>query len=460
MEKLYGADQDYIVEGAEPWGVITRQPFKVIFNAGHVPLDGATIRVSRKINTVNLQNNSEVQAWEEAVISNNLIAYDGVAVDGGGGHGIDLTDRTSRLTIAGNRFVNVPDGIKFDLPIEEVAIFSNSFEGYACFQMFSTSAIGYVSIENNRFVYSNRAIQVSEFDGGGELFIRNNVFVESGTLPDTSNCILLGYKDGTTGAFSAVNNLVIADNNFTLSNGFAIRIPAGNIDQLTVSSNRFNIPASGRPAIFIDHMTTSPDVEAVTGLCFHDNVLDIDDDDPSIDFENPGGANEIAAAQSFVAYNNVRGAGTAVPTLTAFRGDQVINSDMGPGKPDYWIYNGSNWVARGETPVRSSQISAVNLHVAGGISVAHGEAARPSVFGAHLVCTDAGGDGDFAQHDALTASSVGEFGGTYEPIVVQADAGTLTAYGYIGGATGTLDPVAGEQTLDLSKWAIEFWWLP
>lgn len=110
--------------------------------------------------------------------------------------------------------------------------------------------------------------------------------------------------------------------------------------------------------------------------------------------------------------------------------------------------------------MRSSQISAVNLHVAGGISVAHGEAARPSVFGAHLVCTDAGGDGDFAQHDALTASSVGEFGGTYEPIVVQADAGTLTAYGYIGGATGTLDPVAGEQTLDLSKWAIEFWWLP
>lgn len=326
-------------------GVGDKDGGTLTFTANHgAPTNGHQVYIVRDINTVNFQRNSSAQDWKDGILSNNIIAYTGAATNGNGGHGIDCTEGPSSLLIEGNRLVNVPNGLKFDgdYALDKVEVKENTFDGYSNIQFFGTSDLSNFEISGNTFHYSNRAVQLLEFDGGGWIFIKGNTFIEADTTVGTANCLLWG-DDGAT-----AQNISVSDNEFYIQSGYSIRISEGTVDEAEIYNNRFNVAGSSKPCVYIDDMTGG-DVTAVTNFRFHDNLCYLDSGDPTINFETApsGGNTEETTLAAMHLYNNVRGTDTSAPSLTAVKGEIVYNRAPAAGGYERWIYTGSAWKGTG-----------------------------------------------------------------------------------------------------------------
>ncbi len=347
------------------------------FSANHgAPTNGHQVYIVRDINTVNFQRNSSTQDWKDGVFSNNIVAYTGATTNGNGGHGIDCTDGPSSFTIQGNRLLNVPNGIKFDdvsRALTKFEVKGNAFDGYSNMQFFGTSNLSDFEISGNTFHYTNRAIQLLEFDGGGWIFIKGNTFVEDGTPVGTANCLLWG-DDGAT-----AQNISVSDNEFYVQSGYTIRISEGTVDEADIYNNRFNIADSSKPCVFIDDMTGG-DVTAVTNFRFHDNICYLDSGDPTINFETApsGGNTEETTLAAMHLYNNVRGTDTSAPSLTAVKGEIVYNRTPAAGEPLHWASSATAWLPGPIAGEHTYGATSVTSDGSGNADIAHGQSGTPA----------------------------------------------------------------------------------
>ena len=227
-------------------------------------------------------------------------------------------DNVDDMVVRDNTFTNADIGVSIAGPLDNIEITSNHFEHCNSGVITDAAANTNIRVVHNTMKIRDAAI---DFNGGVGLVFMGNYIELITSEAAIRYAIQLGNSGGTCDEVEVCFNYVQCDDI-----SVCLR-PIDTVTNLRVYRNTFR--TNNNDAIVASDAFSAGQV--------FDNVIEIGTTRLTVD--GTGGVD--------AAWNNLRGSGTARPTISALKGDVVKNSDPASLSIEGWVYDGTNWIEEG-----------------------------------------------------------------------------------------------------------------